>query len=381
VCYNGGVQRRISFTKTAAISLAAFLIVWPAPTAAQTKLPEALSLTDADREILVSDAAGRPIRFDKAPRAFLALGPDAASIAHLLAAFGPGRERLIGMEKAPGSGDPLLERLDPGFGKKYFVAPGWTVAAIAALKADVVLGSGRKLGEPFKALAEAGIPVVLLGIDSPERYERDLAIVGALLAAKERADDIISYYRGLYGRIVIGTAGLTAEVKPRVLLARAALSKGSAVLSLPPLGSMPTGLVWAAGGTPWEDMADKNGVTKPLSMAALAAWNPGLIILSVSAAVDPAAVLAAFRADPGARTLKALKPGLIFTLPSDLEAWDTADPRWILGLNWLAAQIHPGRFPDYVQDTDVMTFFDRLYGLNRSAVAALITPTLRQSVK
>jgi iron complex transport system substrate-binding protein len=299
----------------------------------------------------------------------------------MLAAFTPGRERLIGMEKTAGFSDPLMERLDPAFGKKIFLAPGWTVPEVAALKANVVLGRGRKLEEPFKALVEAGVPVVLLGLDSPEQYERDLATVGTLLAAKERVDELILYYRDLYGRIVIGTAGLSADAKPRILLARAVLAGGTADLSLPPLGSMPTGLVRAAGGTPWEDAADKNGVTKPLSMAALATWNPDLIVLSVPAAADPAAVLAAFRADPRAQTLKALKPGRIFTLPSDLEAWDTADPRWIMGLDWLAAQVNPGRFPAYSLDTDVITFFDKLYGFDKAAVAALITPVLRQSVK
>lgn len=365
----------------AAGALAAGLAFIPAPAVAQTRLPEALSLTDANKEVLIADAAGRPLRFDKAPLTFLALGPDAAAIAHLLAAFAPGRERLIGLEKTTGSSDPLLERLDPGFRKKAFLAPGWSLPAIVALKPDVVLGRGRKLEAPFKTLVDAGVPVVLLGMDSPEQYERDLAIVGALLVAKERVDELTLYYRSLYGRIAIGTVGLSTAVKPRVLLARASLAKSMTALSLPPLGSMPTGLVRAAGGTPWEDMADKNGVTKPLSLDALVAWNPDLIVLSVPPAEDPAAVLAAFRADPRARLLKALKPGRIFTFPSDLDPWDTADPRWILGLDWLAAQIDPGRFAEYVLDTDVLTFFDRLYGLDKAAVAELIKPALRQSVK
>ncbi|MGD0783345.1 MAG: hypothetical protein ABSA30_10860, partial [Candidatus Aminicenantales bacterium] len=214
--------------------MAVILILWASPASSQAKLPGALSLAELEKKILVFDAAGRPLRFDHAPRFFLALGPDAAAIAHLLGAFGPGRDRLIGMEKPPGSSDPLLERLDPGFRKKILLAPGWTVPAVVALKADVVLARGRKLEEPFKTLAETGIPVVLLGLDSPEHYERDISIVGALLAAAARADELIHYYRGLYGRVVIGTAGLSAEVKPRVLLARAALAGRTAVLSLPP---------------------------------------------------------------------------------------------------------------------------------------------------
>ncbi len=381
MCYNDEMKWGPALNATAAGALAVILTLATSPATSQTKLPEALSLIELDKKILISDAAARPLRFDQAPRSFLALGPDATAIAHLLAAFAQGRDRLIGMEKPAGSSDPLLERLDPAFRKKAFLAPGWTAASIAALKPDVVLGRGRSLDEPFKALAEAGIPVVLLGMDSPEHYERDIIIVGALLAARERADELLHFYRGHYGRIAIGTAGLSAEVKPRVLLARTSLAGGKVVLSLPPLGSMPTGLVRGAGGTPWEDAADRNGAAKLLTIASLAAWNPDLIVLSVPTAADPASVLAAFRSDPQARMLKALKPGGIFTLPSDLEAWDTADPRWILGLDWLAAQLNPGRFPDYSLDADVVAFFDRLYGLDKNAVDALIRPALRPSLR
>jgi iron complex transport system substrate-binding protein len=375
------VDKRRRIIIMAAGTLAVFLNLGPQRAQAQSRLPEALSLTEANKEVLVSDAAGRPLRFDTAPRSFLALGSDAAAIADLLAAFAAGRERLIGMEKAPGSSFPLLDRLVPGFAQKAFLAPGWSVSKVAALKPGVVLARGRKLDAAFKALADAGIPVVLLGLDSPERYERDLGIVGSLLAAGERADELIQYYRGLYGRIAIGTAGLAAENKPRVLLARAVLDRGSAVLKLAPVGSMPHGIVKASGGTPWEDAAAKDGSFRTISFSDLAAWDPALITLSVPIGADPAAVLAAFRAGPRAGTLKAFKTGRIFTLPSDLDTWDSADPRWILGLNWLAARVHPGRFSEYAMDADLDAFFDHLYGLDKAAVGALIRPALRQSVK
>jgi iron complex transport system substrate-binding protein len=373
-------QRRTAFIAAAA-ALTLFLLTGSKAAQAQSKLPEALSLTDADKEVLISDAAGRPLRFDTAPRSFLLLGPDAAAIADLLAAFAPGRERLMGMENAPGFSSPLLERLIPGFAKKIFLSPAWSVSEAAALKPGVVIARGRKLEARFKDLADAGVPVVLLGLDSPEQYERDLGIMGSLLVVKDRADELIQYYRGHHGRVAIGTAGLAAEEKPRIFLAQAEIDRGTAVLKIPPIGSMPTRIVRAAGGTAWEDMAAKEATFKIVSFADLAAWDPGLIVLSVPVGADPAAVLAAFRAAPLAGTLKAVKTGRVFTLPADLGAWDGANPRWILGLDWLAARIHPGLFTDYSLDADLDAFFAGLYGLDKAALDALIRPALRQSLK
>jgi iron complex transport system substrate-binding protein len=128
-------------------------------------------------------------------------------------------------------------------------------------------------------------------------------------------------------------------------------------------------------------MAAKDIAFKSVSPADLAAWDPELIVLSVPAGADPAAVLAAFRAGPRAGSLKAVKTGRIYTLPSDLGAWDDANPRWILGLDWLAARLRPGRFGDYAQDADIDAFFARLYGLDKAAVDALVRPALRQSLK
>jgi iron complex transport system substrate-binding protein len=351
------------------------------PAAAQSKLPEALSLTDADREVLISDASGRPLRFEIAPRAFLALGPEASAIAHLLAAFQPGRERLLGFERAAAAADPLLESLIPGFSQKTFPGPGWTVAEAAALKPGVVLARGRRLEGSLEALSRAGVPVVLLGLDSPEQYERDLGVVGALLADKERADALIRFFRSRHGSIAVAMSGLADREKPRVLLLRATLDHGTILLQLPPLNSMAMALVRAAGAFNWEEAADRQGAFRAVTVAELSAWNPDVIVLSSPPGADPSAVAAAFRSAPRAADLKAVKAGRLTALPVDLDSWDGADPRWLLGLGWLAARVHPGLFAAVDPDAELDAFFESLYGLDKAAVAALIRPALRQPAK
>lgn len=360
-----------------ALALAAF----PSRLGAQTKLPEALSLAAADKEILIADAAGRAIRFEKQPRAILALGADAPAIAHLMAAFPQGRERLIGIERAGRPGDPLLALIDPSFGKKSVLASDPSLTSITALKPDLVLRRGRKPDARDTDLASAGVAVVHLGLDSPEQYERDLGILGAILGAKERADELILFYRGLYGGILMnGTYSTTAD-RPRILMAAASLQAGAVVLTLPPLSSMSTQLVRAAGGTAWEDAADKGSEWKTVSLLSIASWNPDVIVLSVPVSTDPAAVIAGLRSDPRSRALRAVSSGRVFTLPGDIDDWNTPDPRWVLGLSWLAAQINTGRFPHYDLDKTIDVFFSTLYGLDQAAVAAVIRPALRQSAR
>jgi iron complex transport system substrate-binding protein len=144
---------------------------------------------------------------------------------------------------------------------------------------------------------------------------------------------------------------------------------------------MATAIVRAAGGTPWEEMAARDGAFKSVSFSEIAAWDPRLIALSLPAGTEPSNALAALRAAPRAEALKAVQAGRLFALPADLSAWDDADPRWILGLDWLAARIHPGRFGDFVQDAALYDFFAGLYGLDKSAVDALIRPAIRQPAK
>jgi iron complex transport system substrate-binding protein len=358
--------------------LAAVVLSAPLFLQAQTPLPEALSLTAADNEILIADAAGRHSRFEKAPRIILALGADAAAIADLLYAFPQGRERLAGIEREPGSLNLFLARLDPDFAKKAILPPDASLETIASLKPEVVLWKGRQLFAKAPALAAAGIPVVHLGMDSPEQYERDLSVVGALLGAKERADELLTFFRGRYGRILMTLSGISTADKPRVLLLRVSSAKGAMTLELPPSPSMPISLIRAAGGIIiGEETADKSARWNAVGSAQIADWNPDVVVLSPPEGADPAAVVASFKSDRRLANLRAVKSGRIFVRPRDFEAWDSADPRWILGLNWLAARFLPRLFPDYDMRTDSEPFFQRLYGLGPEITASIILPVLR----
>ncbi len=46
------------------------------------------------------------------------------------------------------------------------------------------------------------------------------------------------------------------------------------------------------------------------------------------------------------KELSAVKNGQLKAFPVDFYSWDQPDSRWILGLKWLAKQVHPELFTD-----------------------------------
>ncbi|MBP7635967.1 hypothetical protein KBA41_17515, partial [Candidatus Ozemobacteraceae bacterium] len=57
-------------------------------------------------------------------------------------------------------------------------------------------------------------------------------------------------------------------------------------------------------------------------------------------------------------------------------SWDQPDPRWVLGLAWLATKIHPALFPDNDMKAEARTFFKNFYGIEGEAVEKTILPAL-----
>ena len=69
---------------------------------------------------------------------------------------------------------------------------------------------------------------------------------------------------------------------------------------------------------------------------------------------------------PRWRVLRAVKGNEMYLFPSDIFGWDTAEPRWILGMMWLATKISPDRFADIDMKEEVYQFFGQMYSMDRS---------------
>jgi hypothetical protein len=85
------------------------------------------------------------------------------------------------------------------------------------------------------------------------------------------------------------------------------------------------------------------------------------------------------RADPQWQELRAVKSKALFGFPSDFYTWDQSDPRWILGLTWLAIHSHPqlAEGPTGIDmRLEIRDFYRQLYGLDADRFEALVLPRL-----
>jgi iron complex transport system substrate-binding protein len=226
------------------------------------------------------------------------------------------------------------------------------------------------IGAPIEAL---GIPVVYVDFETPEQYARDLSILGTIFGDEARAAEVAAYYQNRMDFIQNTVAG--AE-KPRTLLLYYSDKDGNVAFNVPPMNWIQTQLVQMAGGEPvWSNTSLGNGWTQ-VTLEQVAAWDANHIFI-VTYNLNPSDVVAGLQADPNWQALRAVQDGHLYAFASDLYSWDQPDPRWILGLTWLAGKLHPGLFPDLDLAAEARTFYASLYGLDDAFFDANILPTFK----
>jgi len=296
---------------------------------------------------------------------------------HVLYMFPQARLRLVGMEQKGPGGDEFLALVDSTLSRKTILrTPG--PEEIAALHPDLVLSRGSTIDPLAMALDRLRIPVVYLGLETPEQFSLDVTNLGVLLGDPGRARQINTFYQSRLAHI---RAGWQGAARPRVLLLEYSDRGGPAAVRVPARPWMQTLEVERAGGEPvWLDAADFTSGWTVTNVEQIARWDPDQIVVVVWYTLDPAHVLATLRADPQWSALRAVKTGELHAFPSDVYGWDSPDPRWLLGTTWLAKALHPDRFADLDLDAEVHAFFGTLYGLDASVIDTSIRPRIRLDV-
>ncbi len=336
----------------------------------------------APAPVEVVDAAGRTVRLEALPRRILAIGHGPQIIAHLMFMFPESRERFIGWERRGSAASEFIPLIDPDFTKRVFPDPNTGVEEIAALRPDLVLIRGTRTDPKGDALVDLGIPVVYLGLEDPAQYRKDVVCLGTLLGNARRAETVNRLFRERLERIERGLAGLLDSEKPTVLLAMT-ISRGAKIaVEVPAIPWIQTIQVKLAGGKPvWEEAAAVSTGWTVVNVEQIARWNPERIVLVVWHSMDPKKTIVDLAADPRWRELRAVKQNELRAFPSDIYGWDTPDPRWILGVTWLAKTFHAGRFAEVDLKAEVESFYRDFYEMSAADVAAKILPAIRMEYR
>ncbi len=373
-------SRMVASFGRSVIAFAAFLCLAAPHSAVGGPLPDpgtaiASSFHGGKGILELTDSREKRVMLHGVPNRIVVAGKASFMITDALFLFPEARSRVVGQTKEGQGMESFLSILQPGFASQASLGREAGPEQIAAVKPDVVLmkkASAENLGKPLEAL---GIPVVCVDFETPGEYPRDLAILGRLLGQEPRAGELKSMIDAAISRIGKGLSGVDLARSPRVLLLYYSVRDGAVAFNVPPKSWMQTLLVKMAGGNPvWEDAQLGQGWTK-VGFEQIAAWDPDQVFI-VSYFAETSQVIAELKADPGWQALRAAKAGKLWAFPGDLISWDQPDPRWVLGMTWLAGKIHPERFPNLDMTAEAVTFFTSFFGADAEAVRKGICPKI-----
>jgi iron complex transport system substrate-binding protein len=199
--------------------------------------------------------------------------------------------------------------------------------------------------------------------------------LGLLLGNTSRAEEIVAFYQARLDRIVTGVSDVPEEERPSVLLLEYSDRGGEVAVQIPAMAWMQTIQVQTAGGRPvWGGDAQITDGWTVVNFEQIAAWNPEKIFVVVWYQLDPQQVIDSLKADARWSKLTAVQNGELYAFPADIFGWDTPESRWILGMTWLATRLYPEQFADVDTRSEMIAFFEELYGMDRAAIEETITP-------
>ena len=296
--------------------------------------------------ITVTDQAGREVTLEKPAEKIVSCY---YLVTASLLTLGQ-KDKIVGIEmKARSRG--LYQLCAPEFMDLPEVGSGkeTNIEAIAALEPDLVLLPRKQL-EAAETLAGLGIPTAVVEPETYEAFNGLITMLGALCGCEREAGELTAYYDSVVDRVT----ALTRDVeKPAVYLAGEA-----SYLRTCPGGMYQRELIEMAGGTCVS--ADLEGAKwADISAEQLAAWDPEMIF-SVSYAEYS---LDDIRNDAALSGLKAVAEDELYTIPSEIEAWDYPQPTSILGLLWMTHILHPELVSreDYL--TEAKEFYETYFNL------------------
>jgi iron complex transport system substrate-binding protein len=327
----------------------------------------------------ITDAMNRKVTFAAPPQRIVIAGKALFMVADAVYLFPEASSRVVALGSTVQNTLSFIPVIDPAYGGKIVLDASAGAEQIAATKPDVVLlksSNATTLGIPLYAL---GIKVVYVDFETPDQYARDLKTLGLLFGDEAKAQQLISYFEAKTNSVTTAVAGIADAQKPRVLMLYYSNKNGTVAFNVPPLGYIQSTEVGLGGGQiVWKDAGLGSGWTT-VTLEQIAAWNPDQIyIIAYSGNVND--VVTRLKADPQWQQLSAVKGHEIFGFPGDYYSWDQPDPRWVLGLTWLAAKMHPDRFKSLSMDTQIRSFYRDLYGMNDAMYDSYVKPNLSGSL-
>jgi iron complex transport system substrate-binding protein len=177
------------------------------------------SVQSQDQKISLKDSLGRVISIPAKADRILSLQPE---ITRIIVALGAG-ERLVGIDNFLRRNDHLFKIIFPQESRLPLVSkPDDSVnkELVVRLDPDVIFASPSEFQAPDSIQRNLGIPVIALA--SLGRFEnlfQEIELVGAVTGLKERAQELVTYFKERIRAVSEPVASVPLEKKPRIYLA------------------------------------------------------------------------------------------------------------------------------------------------------------------
>ncbi|MGD8464708.1 MAG: ABC transporter substrate-binding protein [Anaerolineae bacterium] len=331
-------------------------------------------------EITIVDAQGRTVVFPEPPQRIIVAGRSSLTIIDTLFLYPEAQDRVAGLVAGRQKPGDFLDFVDPTFDQKAVLEMEAGPEQIGPLNPDVVLlrtFMADSLGAPLEAV---DIPVVYVDLETPEQYFRDVAVLGQLLDNPARAEEILAFYQSKLDNVENSLENLSDAHKPRVLVVQYSEQGGEMALNVPAASWLQTTEAELAGGRPvWKEAAQGGGWTV-VNFEQVAAWDPDKIFV-IYYQGDAAEIVDQLATNPQWQALRAVQNGEVYGFGGDIFSWDQPDPRWILGVTWLATKTHPDRFANLDMRQEASEFFQQMYGLDEATFQQHIAPQLKGDIE
>jgi iron complex transport system substrate-binding protein len=328
----------------------------------------------------VIDDLERETNFQTLPMRIVVAGKATSLLLDAIYMFPEAQERVIAYELRLQNTDNFMTVVEPDSEAKAILSKDAGIEQIAPLRPDLVILKTYMREKLGASLEDVGIPVVYLDLETPDIYLSDIGILGQIFGNPERGQEIQDYYQGVTNSVVDFTKNLSTSEIPSVLLLQYSISGGNTSFTIPGNGYIQTLLVRMAGGDPiWESTQDTSGWLT-VNLEQIAAWDPDFIFI-VWYQGDAGRIAEELKTTEIWKDLAAVKKDQIYGFAGDFLSWDQSDSRWILGLNWLGAKIHPDIFDEYNLRESVSILNTTLYGLTTQQIEDQIYPLLKGSIE
>jgi len=338
--------------------------------------PEAVQ----SKQLAATDAMGNSVELENTPTRIIIAGKAAVMPADALFLFPEAKEMEVLLAVTnQGLGD-FFNLLDPTFINQRRIGQQVSAEEILALKPDLVLTKSSNYESLAKKLLQFGVPTFVMDLESSEAWKTEVLELGKLLGNTSTAMKVVETFNNREETIAKALQSLSDSEKPRVLVMQVASADGVTAFSVAPQGWIQTMMVEQAGGKPvWVGADLSANAWKKVSFEQIAAWNPDHIYL-ISYRSSAEAFLQAIRTSAQWGQLKAVKNSAVKSFPADIMSYAQSDSRWILALEWLAADLHPSRFSGFSMEERIQSFYETMYRISDRTIMETLLSAYRASI-